>query len=81
MRQQRIVAAGHEPSVNGEFRQTLARQKIICLVRNYASHSALRVGNIAFITRDNMKMEMEDGLTGSRALVEPDVEAVWMETL
>ena len=44
-------------------------------------HSTSGIGNVAFVAWDNVKMEVEDGLTCCRAFVESDVEAVWMEAL
>jgi hypothetical protein len=44
-------------------------------------HPVPEIGRFAFITRDNVKMKMEDGLAGCSALVETDVETIRMKTL
>ena len=80
MRQQRIVTAGYKP-LDGEFRQTLAGQRKRCVGRNWVARSTLTVGNIAFVTRNNVKMEMEDRLASGETFVKSDVETVRTEAL
>ena len=54
----------------------------MCLIsRNCVPHPAPEIGNVACITRDDMKMEMEDSLSRSRALVESNAETVRAEAL
>jgi hypothetical protein len=66
--------------LSGRVEQTFTGREVIRLAWNYVPHPASWIGNIAFVARDNVKMEVEDGLTCCRALVESDVETVWMET-
>jgi hypothetical protein len=80
MRQERIGAARHEFLADCGAWNILIGSKIVGPVRNDVSHAAAGIGDIARVARDNVQMEVGDGLASCRAFVEADIEPVWMET-
>jgi hypothetical protein len=47
-----------------------------CAAGDDVSHAAGRVGDVAAVARDQVDVEVEDGLAGGFADVDADVEAV-----
>jgi hypothetical protein len=79
VREKRIVTPSHELLVNAGSEPTSARRDSFAW--NRIPNLASGIGTVAFIARDNVKMEMGGGLNRCRAFIESDVEPVWMETV
>ena len=54
---------------------------ILLLIRYHPSHASLRVLHIAFISWNQVDMDMEDTLSGSFAHVDAHIETVGMEKI
>ena len=46
------------------------------LIREYPADAASRIGHAALVTWDKMNMQMKNGLTCRKAVIDADIEAV-----
>jgi hypothetical protein len=87
MRKQRIVLAASDERPKGRFRKHLLAvtrdgapvwrvPEVVLLLRNDPTDAAPRIGHVAGVPRDYMKMEMRDRLARGGPDIQPDIEAV-----
>ena len=79
VREERIVSSRYKLLIDGSAGSNFAAQKVIGLVCNDLSHATARIGNVAFVARDDVQVKVGNRLTGRGVLVESDVESVWAE--
>jgi hypothetical protein len=81
MGKERVRSSCHEPPLRRIAGNNLAAQTVGVLLRDDKPHAAGSVSKFTRVTRNDVKMEVKNSLTGCGILVEADIESVWAETL